>query len=122
MDEKRTTPMSLTFIDTNSLPKTKLPGQGEITEVLNRALCGAKNVLGSLHWLNASDRYKANAAGKHQLIYVMEGKGRITLNDNDYDVEKGGGVYLGPTESASFRPVPDRTLKLFRLVVPKIPQ
>ena len=31
--------MSLTFIDTNKLPKkTTVPGQGEVTEVLNQVL------------------------------------------------------------------------------------
>ena len=114
--------MSLTFIDTNKLPKKAVLGQGEVTEVLNQALCGAKNVLGSLRWLKAAETFKADAADKHQLIYVMDGKGRITLNNKDYDVEKGGGIYLGPSETASFQPAAGATLKLFKLVVPKIPQ
>jgi len=111
--------MSLTFIDTNKLPKNAVAGQGEVTEVLNQALCGAKNVLGSLRWLKGAETYKAAAGGKHQLIYVMDGKGRITLNDKSYDVETGGGIYLGPTESATFQSAAGATLKLFQLVVPK---
>ncbi len=114
--------MSLTFIDTNKLPKTSANGAGEVTEVLNQALCGAKNVLGSLRWLNGADVYKADAAGKHQLIYVMDGKGSITLNGKDYAVEKGGGVYLGPAESATFQAAKGAKMKLFELVVPKIPK
>ncbi len=114
--------MSLTFIDTNKLPKKALPGQGEVTEVLNQALCGAKNVHGSLHWLKSADSFTANAADKHQLIYVMEGKGRIKLNDRDYEVEKGGGIYLGPSETATFQAGADASLKLFQLVVPQIPK
>ena len=114
--------MSLTFIDTNKLPKKASTGQGEVTEVLNQALCGAKNVHGSLHWLKAADSFKADAGGKHQLVYVMEGKGRITLNDKNYDVEKGGGVYLGPFETASVQPAAGASLKLFQLVVPQIPK
>ena len=110
--------MSLTFIDTNTLAKKPVFGQGEVTEVLNQALCGAKNVLGSLRWLKGAETYKADASGKHQLVYVMDGKGRITLNDKSYDIEQGGGVYLGPTESASFQ-ASAGTLKLFQLVVPK---
>src|SRR6516162_1884289 len=50
---------------TNALPKKPVPGQGEVTEVLNQALCGAKNVLGSLRWLQAADTFKAAAADKH---------------------------------------------------------
>ena len=111
--------MSLTFIDTNKLPKQAMAGQGEVTEVLNQALCGAKNVLGSLRWLKGAETYKADAGGKHQLVYVMDGKGRITLNDKSYDVETGGGIYLGPTESATFQSAAGATLKLFQLVVPK---
>lgn len=112
--------MSLTFIETNKLPKKATSGQGEVTEVLNAALCGAKNVHGSLRWLKPTEAFAAAAAGKHQLIYLMEGKGRIRLNDKNYDVEKGGGIYLGPTESATIS-ANGAPLKLFHLVVPRIP-
>jgi AraC-like protein len=114
--------MSLTFIETNKLPKKPSAGQGEVTEVLNQALCGAKNVHGSLRWLKSAETFKADAVGKHQLIYLMDGKGSIKLNDKAYDVEKGGGVYLGPTESASIQAANGASLKLFHLVVPKIPK
>ncbi len=114
--------MSLTFIETNKLPKQAKAGQGEATEVLNNALCGAKNVVGTLRWLKPSEAFDASTASKHQLIYVMEGKGRIRLNDKEYDVEKGGGIYLGPAESATILPAAGATLKLFHLEVPQIPQ
>ena len=114
--------MALTFIDTNKLPKKPSAGQGEVTEVLNQALCGARNVLASLRWISPSDSFKAAAADKHQLIYLMDGKGRIRLNDRDYDVEKGYGVYLGPAESATIQARDGAPVKLFHLVVPKIPQ
>jgi quercetin dioxygenase-like cupin family protein len=113
--------MSLTFIDTNKLPRKGAPGQGEMTEVLNEALCGAKNVVGSLRWLNAGDKYQADASSKHQLVYLMDGKGRIKLNGKDYDVSKGAGVYLEPSETATIE-ASGGALKLFILVVPKIPQ
>lgn len=112
--------MSLTFIDTNSLPKQAIAGAGEVVEGLNEALCGAKNVRGSLRWLRDTDSFTADAADKHQLIYVMEGGGRIRLNNQDYDVERGGGVYLGPTETAVIQPKKESTMKLFHLVVPQI--
>lgn len=113
--------MSLTFIDTNKLPKQAAAGRGEFTEVLNEALCGAKNVQGSLRWLKGADRFTADATNKHQLIYVMDGKGSIQLNHKDYDVEKGGGLYLGPTETATIQAKAGMSLKLFHLVVPQIP-
>ena len=114
--------MSLTFIDTNKLPKQASAGHGEVAEVLNAALCGAKNVHGSLHWLKAAETFTPAASNKHQLIYVMDGKGSIRLNDRDYAVEKGGGVYLGPAETATISAVSGAPLKLFHLVVPKIPK
>ena len=114
--------MSLTFIDTNKLPKKAAAGQGEFTEVLNEALCNARNVLGSLRWLKSAETFKPDVSDKHQLIYLMDGKGSIKLNDKAYDVEKGGGVYLGPTESASIQAANGASLKLFHLVVPKIPK
>jgi len=114
--------MPLTFIDTNGLPKKPVPGQGEVTEVLNEALCGAKNVHGSLHWLKAAETFTPAGANKHQLIYVMDGKGSIRLNDRDYELGKGGEVYLGPSETATIKVGAGASLKLFQLVVPKIPK
>jgi len=113
--------MPLTFIETNKLPRNSEPGHGEMTEVLNEALCGAKNVVGSLRWLKAGDAFQAEAANKHQLVYLMDGKGRITINGKGYDVAKGAGVYLGPSERATIEAM-NGPLKLFVLVVPKIPK
>ena len=114
--------MPLTFIDTNKLAKKPSTGQGEVTEVLNQALCGANNVKGSLRWLKSAETFKPEASDKHQLIYLMEGKGRIRLNDRDYDVEKGAGIYLGPSETATIQAPSAGSLKLFHLVVPQIPK
>ena len=113
--------MITTFIDTNKLPRVKTP-QGEATEVLNNALVGAKNVLGTLRWLHSGEQFQAEPLDKHQLIYLMEGKGTINLENKDYDVPRGAGVYLGPAETATIRPADGETLKLFHLVVPQIPR
>ena len=43
------------FVDTNKLPRKQTP-QGEVTEILNSELQGAKNVLGTLRWVNWYDR------------------------------------------------------------------
>ena len=108
-----------TFIDTNKLPRVHTP-QGEATEVLNNALVGAKNVLGTLRWLKPGEKFDAEPLDKHQLIYLMEGSGTIRLENKDYDVPKGAGVYLGPSETASIKPSEGQNLKLFHLVVPRI--
>ena len=113
--------MSLTFINTNKLPRRATPGRAEMTEVLNGALCGAKNVVATLHWLKPNDVFRAEAANKHQLVYLMDGKGRITLNGRQYDVDKGAGAYLGPSETAEIAAA-NGMLKLFVLVVPQIPK
>jgi quercetin dioxygenase-like cupin family protein len=113
--------MALTFINSQKLPRRARPGHGEMTEVLNEALCGAKNVVATLHWLKAKDVFQAEAADKHQLVYLMDGKGRITLNGKTYDVGKGAGAYLGPSETAEIAAT-DGILKLFVLVVPQIPK
>jgi hypothetical protein len=110
----------LTFIDTNKLPRKKTP-EGEVTEILNRDLCGAKNVVAALRWLKSGENFKAVASGQHQLLYLMEGKGSIRLDNKNYAVSKGAGVYLGPSESATIQPVAGASLKLLHLVVPKIP-
>jgi len=111
---------TLTFIDTNQLPRVKTP-QGEATEILNQRLAGAKNVLGTLRWLSPGEKFQADPLEKHQLIYLMEGSGQIRLENKDYDVGRGAGVYLGPSETATIQAGASSTLKLFHLVVPRIP-
>jgi glyoxylate utilization-related uncharacterized protein len=112
--------MANTYIDTNKLPHTRVAGAGEYVEVLNNALCGAKNVVGSLRWLQNGDTYDAaNDAKANQLLYVMEGEATITLDGKDHQVGKGHGVYLGPGDSARIAQRGAAALKLFQLVVPK---
>ncbi|MGA2714035.1 MAG: AraC family ligand binding domain-containing protein [Bryobacteraceae bacterium] len=116
-DLSRTT----TFIDTNKLPRVQTP-QGEATEILNRALAGAKNVVGTLRWLKSGEQFEAKSLDKHQLIYVMEGDGAILLENKEYGVAKGGGIYLGPSESATVKAGDGQSVKLFHLVVRKSAQ
>lgn len=114
--------MSTTFIKTANLPRTRIAGAGEATDVLNEALCGAKNVRATLRWLGAGDRLDAAARAKtHQLVYLMDGRGIISLDGKDYPATKGAGVYLGPGESAGIRPAGADGVKLFHLVVPEVP-
>ncbi|PWU05307.1 MAG: hypothetical protein C5B51_14975 [Terriglobia bacterium] len=110
-----------TFIDTNQLPRVKTP-QGEVTEILNQQLVGAKNVFGTLRWLEGGEKFEPESVNKHQLIYLMEGKGTIRLENKDYDVAKGAGVYLGPSERVTIQAASGASLKLFHLIVPQIPK
>ncbi|MGE5722420.1 MAG: AraC family ligand binding domain-containing protein [Sphingomonadales bacterium] len=112
--------MTTTFIDTNKIQPVTLPGgQGKYAEILNNDLCGAKNVVGSLRWLNAGEHITAACdADTHQIVYLMEGEGVIRLNGSDYEVGKGAGVYLGPSEKADIAQAGAGSLKLFHLVVP----
>jgi hypothetical protein len=112
--------MTTTFIDTNKLPRVETP-QGQVAEILNGKLAGARNVLGALRWLDSGETFQAGPLGKHQLIYLMEGSGTIHLENKDYPVAKGAGVYLGPSEGAAIRAVEGGSLKLFHLVVEQIP-
>jgi glyoxylate utilization-related uncharacterized protein len=113
--------MSLTFIDTKKLPRVKMP-QGEATEILNEKLAGAKNVLGTLRWLKSGEKYQAAASDKHQLLYLMDGKGSIHLENKQHEVSKGMGVYLGPAETATIQAADGGSVKIFHLVVPQIPK
>ena len=111
--------MTTTFIDTNELPRVKTP-VGEMTEVLNEQLAGAKHVKAIVRWLEGGKTFEAEPSDRHQLVYLMEGNGKIRLEGKDYDVRKGGGVYLKPSETASVTAA-DGEVKLFHLVVPQIP-
>ena len=68
--------MSLTFIDTNKLPHEKTPGAGEFTEILNNKLCGAKNVVGTLHWLKSGERFQARSRRRHASAHLFNGRRR----------------------------------------------
>ena len=114
--------MSLTFIDTNTLLKKATSGQGDVVDILSESLCGAHNVHGSVRWLKAGQSFEPQSIDRHQLIYLMDGKGSIQLDAKSYDVERGAGVYLGPQETASIRPADGSALKLFHLIVPHIPK
>ena len=111
-----------TFIKTGDCARVKAPGnQGEVSEILNSALCGAKNVLAMLRWIGPGQRFDAEARqDTHQLVYLMEGEGVISLNRKEYPVAKGAGFYLGPSENASIRQKGSAPLKLLHLVVPKL--
>ena len=109
------------FIDTNKLPRIKTP-HGEVTEILNRELTGAKNVLGSLRWLQSGDTFQTETNDKHQLLYFMEGTGSIQLEGQSHAVSKGMGVYLGPAETATIKAADGAGVKIFHLVVPQIPR
>ena len=109
------------FIDTNALPRER-SAAGEFTEVLNERLAGAKNVVGTLRWLTSGEAYTTDSVEKHQLLYVMEGSGSIRLEGASHEVSRGMGVYLGPGERAAIQPAPGSTLKIFQLVVPRIPK
>jgi len=111
--------MANTYIDTNTLPRTRVTGAGEMTEVLNNQLAGAKNVVATVHWLHRGDRLDAGAPNVHHLVYLMEGEATINLNGADHPVSKGAGVYLGPSETASIAHAGSTPLKLFHLTVPK---
>jgi glyoxylate utilization-related uncharacterized protein len=109
-----------TYIDSNALPRTRVAGSGEFTEVLNNRLAGAKNVVATVRWLNRGDRLDAGAPNVHHLVYLMAGEATISLNGADHRVGKGAGVYLGPSETASIAHAGTAPLKLFHLIVPKL--
>jgi len=50
----------------------------------------------------------------------MQGEATITLDSKDYNVRKGSGVYVGPSESAAIMQAGTSPLKLFHLVVPHL--
>jgi len=111
--------MATTYIDTNQCARIKLPGlQGSAAEIVNRTLCGAEKVVGMLRWLVEKERFETEILrNRHQLIYLMEGEGVITLEQKSYSVSKGAGIYLGPSETASISQAGATTLKLLHLVV-----
>jgi glyoxylate utilization-related uncharacterized protein len=112
--------MANTYIDTNKIPRTKIAGAGDVSEILNDHLAGAKNVVAKLHWLNRGDALQAGEANVHHLVYLMDGEATIDLNGANHRVGKGAGVYLGPSETARITHAGSEPLKLFHLTVPQL--
>lgn len=113
--------MAATFIETRDLPMVDGPdGRGMIAEILNPELCGAKNVRALLRSLRAGERLEARSDERtHQVLYVMDGAGTVTLAARDYSVGKGAGIYLGPADEAVIRHAGDAPLRLLHLLVPR---
>jgi mannose-6-phosphate isomerase-like protein (cupin superfamily) len=88
---------------------------------LNSQLCGAKNVVASLRWLNPGEQLDVRSdQNTHQLVYLMQGEATITMDSKDHSVRKGAGVYVGPSESVAIKQTGTAALKLFHLVVPHL--
>ncbi|MBZ5660347.1 MAG: AraC family ligand binding domain-containing protein [Acidobacteriia bacterium] len=114
--------MSVTIINTNELARLKTSESGEFTEILNKALCGAERSVVTLHWLRDGETLNLQGNSEtHELYYVMEGEGIVTLNANQHTLKKGAGVYLEPRDEAQIKQTAVTSLKLFHLSVPKIP-
>ena len=112
--------MANTYIDTNAIARTRIAGAGEVAEILNDRLAGAKHVVAKLHWLDRGDHLDAGEPGFHHLVYLMEGEASIALDGGDHRVGKGAGVYLGPSETARIAHTGSSRLTLFHLTVPKL--
>jgi hypothetical protein len=52
----------------------------------------------------------------------MEGEGTIRLENQHVEVTRGVGVYLAPSETATLRAADGARMKLFHLIVPRIPK
>jgi hypothetical protein len=111
--------MSATIVDMAALPRIK-DASGELVEVLNRETCGAEYAHGVLRFVESGRQFDAIAAKPmHQLIYVLQGAGVVRIDSAEYEVEKGGGVYLAPLETAKIGQKGTEPLKLFHLIVPQ---
>ena len=107
----------ITFIDTESCERKKLgKGLGEAAEILNNEICGAEEINASLRWLGEGDQFEViPLPTSHQVIYMMEGNGVVSLEGKEFDVGPGAGLYLGPGESAALHGSA-KTLKAFHLI------
>lgn len=107
----------ITFIDTGTCERKKLAeGLGEAAEILNNEICGAEEMNASLRWLGEGERFEVTPLSRsHQVIYMMEGIGVVSLEGKEYEVGPGAGLYLGPGESATLSGS-GKTLKAFHLI------
>ena len=57
-----------TYIDTNRIVRIRTSGAGEMAEILNHTLAGARNVIATLHWLDRGEHLDAGEPGFHHLV------------------------------------------------------
>ncbi len=110
------------FVDTTKCDRVNLSAlSGDMSEIVNKELCGAEDVVTQLRWLNDGQKFEAEPlANTNQLVYLMEGNGVINLEGKEYDAKTGAGIFLGPDEEASITQTgPDET-KIMHLIVPII--
>ena len=110
--------MANTYIDSNQIPRTKAPGAGEFSEVLNNQLAGAKNVVATVHWLNRGDRLNAGAPNFHHLVYLMEGEATITSDAGGATTLRAGDLAHLPIGLKTSWHVPTYVKKMFVLRTP----
>lgn len=112
--------MPTTLIHTADCARTTLDnGRGDVAEIINAELCGARDVTGQFRWLAEGNRFDAESLDDtHQLLYLIEGDGTIELEGKRYEVAQGAGVYLGPSETAGITHRGGTPMKLLHLVVP----
>ena len=76
---------SLTFIDTNKLPRVKTP-QGEVTEILNQRVWWARRMCwGCCAGFRRAKSSRPRSHRNISFIYLMEGKASIRLDNKDYE-------------------------------------
>ncbi len=113
--------MAITHIRTADCPRKRLGiGEGLVASIVEEGACGTRNMMAKLRYLKDDDRFDiVPLPGTHQLVYFMDGEGAITLEGKTYNVTKGAGIYLGPTETAYFEPRGEGILEFFHMIVPE---
>ena len=74
-----------------------------------------------LHWLQSGETFQPEITPKHQLIYLMEGKASINLDNKDYEVARGAGVYLARPKPRRFARRTARRRSCFIWWFPRFP-
>ena len=112
-----------TFIDTEQCKRINTQDlQGEYAEIINKELCGADNVVGILRWLKGGQKFTADSLpGTYQLLYLLEGDATVGLNDKDYEISTGMGIYLESEETTNISPNKGGIVKILHLIVPQLP-
>lgn len=107
------------YIDTKECEKIVLENaQGVVSEIMNKALCGAEKGTASLRWLREEEAFQtAEDFPGIQLLYIIEGTASVSLAGRRYDLEKGAGVFLEKNETVSIKNSQQEVLNMLHIKV-----
>lgn len=81
-----------------------------VREGVERAGFRGKDVLLVMNWLEPGMEVNPHSHACEQVVYVVKGRMRFVINDNEFEVEAGGLIRIPPNAKHYGEPIGDETV------------